>query len=64
MGQPSDLKKSMQQNELRCAEQQSSQSADDDVPGESRSEPGEPETIKRKTSWVWQALICLSPSLR
>ena len=38
-----------------CAEQQSSQPADNDVPGGSRSKSGEPETIKRKTSWVWQA---------
>ena len=41
-----------------CAEQQSSQPADD-VPGGSRSEPGEPETIKCKTSWVWQAFAYL-----
>jgi hypothetical protein len=44
-----------------CAEQQSSQPADNDVPGGSRSEPGEPETIKRKTSWVWQAFDYLPP---
>ncbi|KAL5505608.1 hypothetical protein EMCRGX_G007072 [Ephydatia muelleri] len=43
-----------------CAEQQSSQPADN-VPGGSRSKSGEPETIKRKTSWVWQAFYYLPP---
>ncbi|KAL5486756.1 hypothetical protein EMCRGX_G019277 [Ephydatia muelleri] len=33
-----------------CAEQQSSQPADNDVPGGSRSKSGEPETIKRTTN--------------
>ena len=44
-----------------CAEQQSSQPADNDVPGGSRSKSGEPETVKRKTSWVWQAFYYLPP---
>ena len=65
MRQPSDLRKNMhaakRAKKRGCAKQQSSQPANDDVPGGSRSEPGEPETIKRKTSWVWQAFAYLSP---
>ena len=46
-----------------CAEQQSSQPADD-VPVESRSESGEPETIKRKTSRIiWQACSACAQAL-
>ena len=56
-------KRSEEENELRYVNVQSMQSSQpaDDVPGGSRSEPGESETIKRKTSWVWQAFAYLSP---
>ena len=46
-----------------CAEQQSSQPADNDVPGGSRSEPGDPETIKRNLAMINRRLTNLGTNV-